>query len=139
MSLTAPTGATQTLSAGLLFFGLAATVGTALGFEHIGGYLPCMLCLEQRTPYYIGVPLMLLALLAVSGFFNKEKHDWVGTTDMDTWEPCFEDLCVTICCSLLHHCTKCIDRFGSYCVSSCTCNDIGCRVATKLLLLLKGG
>ncbi|MAS12110.1 MAG: disulfide bond formation protein B [Nitratireductor sp.] len=64
MSLTAPTGATQTLSAGLLFFGLAATVGTALGFEHIGGYLPCMLCLEQRTPYYIGVPLMLLALLA---------------------------------------------------------------------------
>ena len=64
MSLTAPTGATQTLSAGLLTVGLAATVGIALGFEHIGGYIPCMLCLEQRTPYYIGVPLMLLALLA---------------------------------------------------------------------------
>ncbi len=31
------------------------------------------------------------------GFFNKEKHDWVGTTDMDTWEPCFEDLIVEQC------------------------------------------
>ena len=28
------------------------------------------------------------------GFFAKEHHDWVGTTDMDTWEPCFEDLIV---------------------------------------------
>ncbi|WP_367717761.1 disulfide bond formation protein B [Nitratireductor sp. GISD-1A_MAKvit] len=61
---TASTGATQTLSAGLLVVGMAATVGIALGFEHIGGYIPCMLCLEQRTPYYIGVPLMILALLA---------------------------------------------------------------------------
>lgn len=31
------------------------------------------------------------------GFFNKEKHDWVGTTDMDTMEPCFEDLIVEQC------------------------------------------
>ena len=37
---------------------MAATVGTALGFEHIGGYIPCKLCLEQRMPYYVGVPLM---------------------------------------------------------------------------------
>lgn len=46
-------------------FGVAAamalTVGTALGFEHLGGYIPCMLCLEQRTPYYLGIPLMLVA------------------------------------------------------------------------------
>ena len=45
---------------------MAATVGTALGFEHIGGYIPCKLCLEQRTPYYVGVPLMALAALASS-------------------------------------------------------------------------
>ena len=64
MSLTAPAGAAQKLSAALLAVGMAATVGIALGFEHIGGYIPCMLCLEQRTPYYIGAPLMLLALLA---------------------------------------------------------------------------
>ena len=38
---------------------MAATVGIALGFQHIGGYIPCKLCLEQRTPYYAGAPLML--------------------------------------------------------------------------------
>lgn len=40
---------------------MAAVVATALAFEHIGGYVPCKLCLEQRTPYYVGVPVMLLA------------------------------------------------------------------------------
>ena len=44
---------------------MAATVGSALGFQHIGGYIPCHLCLEQRIPYYIGVPVMLLAVIAV--------------------------------------------------------------------------
>jgi disulfide bond formation protein DsbB len=43
---------------------MAAIVGTALAFEHLGGYLPCKLCLEQRTPYYLGVPVMLLAAFA---------------------------------------------------------------------------
>lgn len=64
MSLTASAGKTQTLSAALLAIGMAATVGIALGFEYLGGYIPCMLCLEQRTPYYVGAPLMLLALVA---------------------------------------------------------------------------
>lgn len=40
---------------------LALVVGTALGFEHIGGYIPCALCLEQRIPYYIGAPVLLVA------------------------------------------------------------------------------
>jgi disulfide bond formation protein DsbB len=43
----------------------AATILGALGFEHIGGYQPCALCLMQRTPYYLGVPLAAVALLAV--------------------------------------------------------------------------
>ena len=43
----------------------AATILGALGFEHIGGYLPCDLCLMQRTPYYIGVPVAALAVLAI--------------------------------------------------------------------------
>ena len=43
---------------------MAAVVGGALAFEHIGGYIPCKLCLEQRTPYYVGAPLMLLAFIA---------------------------------------------------------------------------
>ena len=63
-SLTAPTGRFQTNVALFLALAMAATVGTALGFQHIGGYIPCKLCLEQRMPYYIGVPLMLLAALA---------------------------------------------------------------------------
>ena len=44
--------------------GMIFAVGTALGFEHIGGYIPCKLCLEQRIPYYIGIPLMALTLVA---------------------------------------------------------------------------
>ena len=64
MTITGQTGSRQTWTALALALGMAATVGTALAFQHIGGYLPCKLCLEQRTPYYIGVPLMALALLS---------------------------------------------------------------------------
>ncbi|MFC7052259.1 disulfide bond formation protein B [Hansschlegelia quercus] len=39
----------------------AATVGGALVFEHGFGYVPCMLCLWERWPYYLGVPLALFA------------------------------------------------------------------------------
>jgi disulfide bond formation protein DsbB len=53
-----------TRSALLIAMAMAAIVATALAFEHIGGYLPCKLCLEQRTPYYLGVPVMLLAAFA---------------------------------------------------------------------------
>lgn len=48
---------------------MAAVVLGALGFEFIGGYLPCKLCLEQRTPYYLGAPLMLLAAMS-------SKQNW---------------------------------------------------------------
>lgn len=48
----------------LLALGMAVVVGTALGFQHIGGYIPCKLCYAQRTPYYVGVPLMLLAAVS---------------------------------------------------------------------------
>lgn len=63
-SLTAPAGSTQRLTILVLLVALVATVGGALGFEHIGGYIPCKLCLEQRLPYYAGIPLMAVALLA---------------------------------------------------------------------------
>lgn len=45
----------------LVAAGMAATVGAALAFEHIGGYIPCALCLLQRQPYYLGIPVALLA------------------------------------------------------------------------------
>jgi len=40
-----------------------AVILTALAFEHLGGYLPCPLCLQQRYAYYGGIPLLLLALV----------------------------------------------------------------------------
>jgi disulfide bond formation protein DsbB len=60
----ADAGRQRMLTASFLALAMAATVGSALAFQHIGGYIPCHLCLEQRTPYYIGVPLMLLAAIA---------------------------------------------------------------------------
>ena len=53
----------RTLTALFLAIAMAIVVGTALGFEHIGGYIPCALCLTQRIPYYVGAPLMLIAAL----------------------------------------------------------------------------
>lgn len=47
-----------------LLLAMIVTVGSALGFQYIGGYLPCKLCLEQRYPYYAGIPLMAIAVAA---------------------------------------------------------------------------
>jgi disulfide bond formation protein DsbB len=43
--------------------GLATILG-AWAFEVFGGYVPCALCLQERLPYYIGLPFALVALLA---------------------------------------------------------------------------
>lgn len=59
-----PTASSTTRTALFLAVVMAATVLTALGFQHIGGYIPCKLCLEQRWPYYVGAPLMALAALS---------------------------------------------------------------------------
>ena len=67
-ALALPRRNTLALGAALIGAGMALTVGGALAFEHLGGYIPCALCLEQRTPYYIGAPVMLgAALLAWVG------------------------------------------------------------------------
>ena len=55
---------TYALTALFLMLVMAATVGTALIFQYWGGYIPCKLCLAQRTPYYVGVPLMAVALIS---------------------------------------------------------------------------
>ena len=52
--------------AAALTLGMVATVGGALGFQHIGGYIPCALCLLQRDPYYYGIPVGIAAVLATS-------------------------------------------------------------------------
>ena len=43
----------------------AATIAGAWGFQLIGGYIPCELCLEERIPFYAGIPILLVALLAL--------------------------------------------------------------------------
>lgn len=61
--LLSPPGKIQVFLALFLAIVMAFAVGTALGFEHIGGYIPCELCLKERIPYYIGIPLVLLTAI----------------------------------------------------------------------------
>lgn len=70
MSLSPAAGSPERikLAALLVAVGAAVTVGGALVFQHGFGYVPCMLCLWGRWPYYVGAPLALLAFaLATRG------------------------------------------------------------------------
>jgi disulfide bond formation protein DsbB len=40
-----------------------ATIAGAWAFQIVGGYVPCALCLQERIPYYVGLPLVLIALI----------------------------------------------------------------------------
>ncbi|WP_051558815.1 disulfide bond formation protein B [Allorhizobium undicola] len=51
-------------SLAIVTLAMAAAVGVALAFEYIGGYIPCELCLLERKPFYAGVVIGLVALLA---------------------------------------------------------------------------
>ena len=62
-----PTGFRQTLAAGLLLAGTAITVGSALFFQYVGGFIPCALCLQERIPYYVSIPIALAAFAAAAG------------------------------------------------------------------------
>ncbi|MBJ3786209.1 disulfide bond formation protein B [Devosia sediminis] len=52
---------------GLAFILGLATILGALGSQYFGGLQPCALCLEQRLPYYWGLPLLALVLV----FWNR--------------------------------------------------------------------
>ncbi|MDD9910445.1 MAG: disulfide bond formation protein B [Ahrensia sp.] len=56
----------QNTIAWIVALGMIAVIGAALAFEHIGGYAPCELCLRQRTPYYVGIPIILAGALLAS-------------------------------------------------------------------------
>lgn len=62
-----PTGFRQVLASGFLLAGMAITVGSALLFQYVGGYIPCALCLQERIPYYVAVPIALAAFIAAAG------------------------------------------------------------------------
>ena len=44
--------------------GMAVIILSALALQYLGGYVPCELCLTERWPYYIGIPVAVLAGLA---------------------------------------------------------------------------
>lgn len=44
---------------------MCAVIFSALAFEHIGGYQPCKLCLQQREPWYVGIPIAGFAVLSL--------------------------------------------------------------------------
>ena len=46
----------------------AATILAALAFEHLGGYAPCPLCLEERYAYYFAVPASAVAVLLARNY-----------------------------------------------------------------------
>jgi disulfide bond formation protein DsbB len=51
---------------GVALFLAAAVILTALGFQYLGGYAPCPLCLMQRYAYYAGIPLLFIAMALTS-------------------------------------------------------------------------
>jgi len=53
----------------LIFAISVATLGNALIFEHVGGLVPCDLCLQQRVPYWVLIPASLLA-----GILSREAN-----------------------------------------------------------------
>lgn len=55
----------------LVLFTAIAVIGAALAFEHIGGYVPCPLCLQQRWAYYTAIPLLFAALVLVSAHMPR--------------------------------------------------------------------
>ena len=51
----------EIVAGGVFLLALGTIVG-AWGFQIIGGYIPCELCNQERMPYYVGIPLALVAL-----------------------------------------------------------------------------
>jgi disulfide bond formation protein DsbB len=69
---------TQLQIALLILVIAAATLGGAWIFQAFG-YAPCELCLKQRIPYYIGIPLAAITVLAA---FRRQETlllpDFIG-------------------------------------------------------------
>ena len=59
--------------AAALMLAVASIVG-AFGFEYIGGYAPCPLCLMQRYAYFAGIPLLFGALVLLA----SDRAGWAA-------------------------------------------------------------
>jgi len=64
----------------IIFVTTLATIAGAWGFEIIGGFQPCPLCLTQRWSYYIAVPLaaILIAMVLSGKVSSKVLRTGVG-------------------------------------------------------------
>ncbi len=60
----------------LLILG-SATLAGAWYFEIALGYQPCKLCLEQRLPYYLGLPLAVFSLILARFGASTRLVDWL--------------------------------------------------------------
>ena len=57
----------------ILIAASAATIGGALFFEHVLGYVPCSLCLDGRQPHYFAMGAALIA-----GILSREANIGIG-------------------------------------------------------------
>lgn len=63
------------LAATVAFVVALAAIAGAWGSQIFGGLVPCELCLEQRLPYYFGLPLLAVLLL----FWHRlPRAAWYG-------------------------------------------------------------
>jgi len=60
-------GSTAAQAALAIFVVSLATLCGAWYFQFVLGYPPCPLCLQQRIPYYVVIPLSLILVLAARG------------------------------------------------------------------------
>jgi disulfide bond formation protein DsbB len=51
---------------GLALIIAAGVILLALGFEYLGGYAPCPLCVMQRYAFYAGIPLTFIAMALIA-------------------------------------------------------------------------
>ncbi len=87
----------------LVLAGAVAVILVALGFEHIGGYMPCPLCLQQRYAYYLAIPVLvgalalartrrsgaaaLFLLVAIAFFVNAGLGTYQAGAEWKFWDP----------------------------------------------------
>jgi disulfide bond formation protein DsbB len=90
-------------SGALVLVGAVGVIVAALGFEHIGGYMPCPLCLQQRYAYYLAIPVLvgalalaptrpsaaaaLFLLVAVAFFVNAGLGTYQAGAEWKFWDP----------------------------------------------------
>lgn len=51
---------------GVMLFAASLSILSALGFQYLGGYDPCPLCLMQRYAYYGAIPALFVAMALAS-------------------------------------------------------------------------